>query len=115
MNQQVEKLVEWVANEIWCLAYPNRTLRQMQKSVRDQYRKTANKILSHPDLALIDREKEMQDVVRDYFSLSGKEFLAKYPDVEEEAYWDGEGGEGLMQAIEKFKAVIPLVQELKEE
>ncbi|KKK68667.1 hypothetical protein LCGC14_2941740, partial [marine sediment metagenome] len=47
---------------------------------------------------LLAKEK-MQLTVRDYFGLSGKDFLKKYPDVESCVYWDGEEGEGLMQAL----------------
>ena len=71
-----------------------------------------DKVLKDPDLALIDRKKEVQVIIRDYFELPGNEFLAKYPDVEKEAYWNGEEGEGLMQALEKFKFVIPLAKEV---
>ena len=74
-----------------------------------------NKVLNDPGVALIDRDKKPQDIARDYFSLTGNEFLVKYPDVEKEAYWEGEDGEGLMQALENFKSIIPLADALEEE
>jgi len=63
MNK-VEELVEWVANEIWATIHPSRTctLRQAGKDTMSAYYKVAKQILSHPDLALIDRENDLPEV-----------------------------------------------------
>jgi len=52
-----------------------------------------------------DIEKARQDereravrISKDYFELTGAAFLAEYP-VDEKAYWDGQDGEGLIQAL----------------
>jgi len=44
-------------------------------------------------------KQTLDTVVKDYFQLSGLEFIEKYPIVQEEAYWNGEDGEGLIQAL----------------
>ncbi|KKN50939.1 hypothetical protein LCGC14_0628040 [marine sediment metagenome] len=46
------------------------------------------------------KPEEIREIVKDYFDLTGISFLRKYPSVEEETYWDGESGKGLMQALE---------------
>jgi len=46
--------------------------------------------------------QDVAQVVRDYYQLSGVRFLEKYPQVEEEVYWDGEGA-GLIQALAGYR------------
>ena len=41
-------------------------------------------------------------IIRDYFALDGTEFLAKYP-TDEEAYWEGKYGEGIILALKATK------------
>ena len=52
-------------------------------------------------------DKEIEQVIRDYFNLPGLEFLIKYPQVNVEKYWNGEDGEGLMQALTGYRLIPP--------
>jgi len=47
-----------------------------------------------------DEREKGAGIARDYFELSGSAFLAKYP-IDEKAYWEGQDGEGLIQALKK--------------
>jgi len=61
MNDKVKELVEWAERQIApCLAYP-------MGSVQTQAEGIVSRVLSHPDLALIDREKFARHIlVRTY-------------------------------------------------
>ena len=87
MNKQVEELVEWVANKI--IVYTCCNCEWEHKDAPHcnsdsspnkpcEYQLThAKQILSHPDLALIDREKE-----RAYYSSpNAKPYPNSLPDV----------------------------------
>ena len=65
MNEQVERLVEWVARELYFDGedYVTGSVAEMSWREKLPYQKQrwvdkATRILSHPDLALIDRELE---------------------------------------------------------
>ena len=59
-EQQVKELVEWVAEKIR-YADTNENPVLIPDSLRADYLKAAKIILSHPDLALIDRERARSD------------------------------------------------------
>ena len=87
MSKQVEELVEWVAK----IVYGEENYNYFEDLdtlswYKEKYHNKAKQILSHPDLALIDRDK-------------------RYPD----AHFVN----GLVLLGEKFR-VIPLAQALKE-
>jgi len=50
MNKKVDELVEWVAREIFSICCPGYEFHD-----EEMYRGFAKQILSHPDLALIDK------------------------------------------------------------
>ena len=58
---------------------------------------------------MTQEQTTVSQIIRDYFELPGVDFLKKYPSVEKEAYWNGEDGEGLMQALNDYR----LIPELK--
>jgi len=53
----VEELVEWVAKEFGADYYDNRDWADYDSESKCMFRELAIKILSHPDLALIDRKE----------------------------------------------------------
>lgn len=57
--------------------------------------------------------EEIEQIVRDYFTLPEEFFLKKYPSVNESVYWNGENGEGLVQALKAQlnKGVCPDLEE----
>ncbi len=57
MDDKVKELVEWVA-EIIRYADTSENPVLIPDSLREDYLKAAKQILSHPDLALIDRSKK---------------------------------------------------------
>ena len=67
MNEKVLELVEWVAKTMQdrdaeageCYACWDESV----EATRNSYKVTAKRVLSHPDLALIDREKELPDEI----------------------------------------------------
>lgn len=63
-QDEVQKLVEWVAIFVYKSMFPRQDLYEQRpwevvgEEEREVYRADARAILSHPDLALIDREKK---------------------------------------------------------
>ncbi len=60
INNKVEELVEWVASLSYSKVVGGATLlqfRKLNKGTKTSHIEFANKILSHPDLVLIDAEK----------------------------------------------------------
>jgi len=61
---KVDELVEWVARVIYeepqAISYFN--WETAQERDKQYYRRKAKQILSHPDLALIDRENDLPEV-----------------------------------------------------
>ncbi len=57
MNKQVEELVDWVAERMYHAHYDLTLWDDLHENIKVGWREGAKEILSHPDLALIDREK----------------------------------------------------------
>jgi len=51
------------------------------------------------------KEQTIREIISDYFSLPGVNFLEKYPQVDKEHYWNGENGEGLMEALDGYRLI----------
>ena len=59
--KQIEAAREKIADEMWCLVFPNRTcsFRQLQKTVRDEWKTKARRLLSLPELAILDSDQNL--------------------------------------------------------
>lgn len=67
MNKQVDELVEWVAKILWRREAGYTWTEDIvdsyeAKLAKESYGKLARQILSHPDLALIDRDAKLPKV-----------------------------------------------------
>ena len=96
MDKKIEELVEWVASRIYWVAFPMGDWSTATN--QDYYKAQAQVLLSHPDLAYIDKgdEIDIPDCV----------FTAK------EAHAVGFSKRSFLEA--GWRKVIPLAEALKE-
>lgn len=113
MNKQIDELVEWVGNGIdvsMCASCGKVGDDCDGKAcVFQKGYEIAKQILSYPDLALIDREKEHQDNI--WNNSVRQQLVAKHN-------WYGQGMfDTYMDLVVEgdYKPVIPLAEELKED
>jgi len=110
MNNKVEELVEWVAKQIGLTLYKSDNWEEYPEKSKRLFRIGAKQILSHPDLALIDRDIKPPSLSINDCERINKLFRKDTKAKIIKAYYDAQ-----IELINEhnYEPIIPLAEALK--